>query len=219
MTLETHAHGFTPVGNVTPDRLYDRFEVRRQRTLKAGQGVLARGTALGKISAGPVAPLAGNAGNGTLTLDASTPLIADFKVGTYAVRCIAAAANGGTFRVTDPDGEVLGDTEVGAPFADHLRLSIADGGVDFIVGDGFDITISADAGKWVKSASATQDGSHIVRGVLLHDVDTTDGDSDGIIGRRGRCNGAALILGAGHTVASIDEDCLERGIILETIIG
>lgn len=121
-----HATGFDAVGSITPDKLYDRFDVRRKGTIASGQGVLARGTAVGRITA---------------------------------------------------------------------------------------------SGKWVKSASAAADGSQIIRGILLHDVDATSADAEGIIGRIGRCNGAAVILGTGHTLASIDDDCLDRGIILETIIG
>jgi hypothetical protein len=61
------------------------------------------------------------------------------------------------------------------------------------------------------------DGSQDPRGVLLHDVDATAADAEGIIGRIGRATASALILGAGHTLASIDDALLDRGIILETI--
>lgn len=84
----------------------------------------------------------GNTGNGVFTIDALTPVLAGAKVGVYTVRCIAAAANGGTFRVEDPDGIVLGDVAVGATFADDIKFAIADGSADFVVGDGFDVTVS-----------------------------------------------------------------------------
>lgn len=120
-----HATGFDAVGTVTPDKLYDRFDVRRKGTLKSGTA-FKRGDLLGKITA---------------------------------------------------------------------------------------------SGKWVISASAAVDGSQDPRGVLLHDVDATAADAEGIIGRIGRCNGGALRLGAGHTLASVDDALLDRGIILETVIG
>lgn len=74
-------------------------------------------------------------------------------------------------------------------------------------------------GKWVISAAAAADGSQDPRGVLLHDVDATAADGEGIIGRIGSCNGKALRLGAGHTLASIDDALLDRGINLITVIG
>lgn len=121
-----HASGFDSVGTVTPDALYDRFDVRRKGTIASGEGVLKRGSLLGKVTA---------------------------------------------------------------------------------------------SGKWVLSEAAAADGSQDPRGVLLHDVDATAADAEGIIGRIGRCNGGALTLGAGHTLASIDDALLDRGIILETIYG
>lgn len=88
----------------------------------------------------------GNTGNGTFTIDASTPTLAGAKPGVYRLHCIAAAANGGTFRLEDPDGIVLGDTVMAAGAAtvsEHIRGALADGSSDFIVGDGFDITVPA----------------------------------------------------------------------------
>jgi len=121
-----HAHGFTSEGSVTHDKLHDKFDVRKKGTIKSGEGVLLRGTAMGKITS---------------------------------------------------------------------------------------------SGKWVKSLAASNDGSQVVRGILLDSVDATSADVEAIIGRRGSCNGAAVILGTGHTLASIDDACIDRGIIFETVIG
>jgi hypothetical protein len=121
-----HASGFETVGVFTPDKLFDNFDVRRKGTIKSGEGLLARGTALGKITA---------------------------------------------------------------------------------------------TGKWVKSLAASSDGSQVIRAILLHDVDATSADAEGIIGRRGSCNQNAVILGAGHTLAAIDDACMDRGIVFETVIG
>lgn len=89
-----------------------------------------------------------NTGNGTITLDATTPILAGAKVGVYSIKCIAAAADGGTFRVSDPDGYVLGDivmaTGAGA-FANDIKFALADGSSDFIVGDGFKVTVAGTA--------------------------------------------------------------------------
>jgi hypothetical protein len=119
------ASGVTAEGTVSPDKLFDRFDVRRKVTIAAGQGALPRGAALGKVTA---------------------------------------------------------------------------------------------TGKWKLSAAAANDGSQFVRGILLDGVDAT-AEVEGIVGRIGRCNGKAVTFGAGHTLASVDDDCLDRGLILETVIG
>jgi hypothetical protein len=87
----------------------------------------------------------------------------------------AAAKAGGTFRIEDPDGFVIGDVAVGATFADRVKFVIADGASDFIVGDGFDITVAAGSGKWKKCVYGALDGSGIAAGVLLDARDASGG--------------------------------------------
>ncbi len=115
--------------------------------------VLAKNT----IGAATVAAKSGgNAANtGALTLDGTTPTLAGAQVGVYTVRCITATSNSGTFRVTAPDGSVLGDVVVAATFANQVKFSIADGSQDFIVGEGFDITVAAGNGQYVAFTNAT----------------------------------------------------------------
>lgn len=87
-----------------------------------------------------------NTGNGTCVVDATTPGLANVQIGVYQIRCTVAAANAATFRVTDPKGDVLGDVSfsgsgASATFADQIKFAITDGATDFVVGDGFDITV------------------------------------------------------------------------------
>lgn len=155
-------------------------------TIASGSGVLEAGTILGKISSGAATAAAkagGNTGNGTLTLDATSPILSGAKVGVYTIRCITAATNGGTFRVEDPDGNVLGDVAVGATFADDIKFVIADGATDFIVGDGFDVTIAAGSGKYVPSPNALtagKIGAEIAAAILGYGVDATSADVDAV---------------------------------------
>ncbi|HQL09715.1 MAG TPA: hypothetical protein PLE35_08970, partial [Lentisphaeria bacterium] len=93
------------------------------------------------------APVQTGTGNGVMTLDATTPVLAGAKNGSYVVTCVTAAADRGTFRVEDPDGYVLGDVAVGATFADDIKFVIAAGSTDFIVGDMFTITVTTGAGR------------------------------------------------------------------------
>ena len=75
------------------------------------------------------------------------------------------------------------------------------------------------SGKWVKSLSASSDGSQIIRGIMLDTVDATSADVEGVIGRIGSCNGGAVTLGTGHTLASIFDASLDRGLFFDTVIG
>lgn len=93
------------------------------------------------------APVQTGTGNGVMTLDATTPVLAGAKNGTYTATCITAATNSGTFRVEDPDGYVLGDVAVGGTFADDIKFVIADGSTDFVVGDKFTIAVTTSAGR------------------------------------------------------------------------
>jgi len=87
------------------------------------------------------------AGKGSCTMDASMPALPGAKVGTYTLRCTVAATNGGTFQFTDPDGISLstvtlpGSANGSISFTNQLKFTIQDGANDFVVGDGFDITI------------------------------------------------------------------------------
>lgn len=86
-----------------------------------------------------------NAGNGVMTLD-GTPYGAGIVAGDYRVECATAAANGGTFNVIDPTGNVVGQATVGVAYVGPLRFTIADGANDFAVGDGFTVSVSISGG-------------------------------------------------------------------------
>src|ERR1017187_4156930 len=126
----------------------EHFYSRDKGTILSGQGVLKRGTVLGQVLLGAASSAAkggGNTGNGTNTLDVTTPILAGAKKGVYTARFVVAATNNGSFVVTDPDGLVIGEVVMSGgagAFANHIKFAISDGSTDFIVGDGFDITTS-----------------------------------------------------------------------------
>ena len=97
-------------------------------------------------------------------LDVTTPVLPGAKAGIYTLRCIATETHGGTFRLTDPDGFLLGDFKIPAGAGNSITVDndikgvIADGTTDFAVADGFDITVAAGAGKYVKAVSTAGDG-------------------------------------------------------------
>lgn len=93
---------------------------------------------------------------------------ADFIVGdefTLAVTA-AVAANSGVFSVTAPDGTVLPNATVGVAYDHQIKGTIADGGVDFIVGDGFTVTIAAGSAKYVALDFTKHDGSEVAVNIL-----------------------------------------------------
>lgn len=83
-------------------------------------------------------------GNGVLTLDSTTPILAGAQVGVYKIVCLEPGSNVGTFAVYDPAGVFLGTHVVAAAaFATQIKFAIADGDTDFAAGDYFTVTISA----------------------------------------------------------------------------
>ena len=162
---------------------------------------LPRGACLGKItkgSASVAAKTGGSTGNGVLTMDAITPVVQGAKVGVYTVRCNKAAAGGGTFEIKDPDGFMLTTVLVGASFNNDLKFSISAGTTDFIVGDGFDITLAAGSGQYALWNTANTDGSQVLAGILTDATDATVTAEKACMYVKGSFNKARLT--AGHTI-------------------
>lgn len=140
--------------------------------IASGSGVVVPGTLLGQKNAASSAVKASgaNTGNGTLTLDGSTPTLAGSIAGTYAVRFTSATA----FSVTDPNGNQVGSAgTVGTPFASQVHFNTAAGGTPFVAGDGFDIAVAV---KYVPAPATAADGSSIGQAINLRRIDTTNGD-------------------------------------------
>lgn len=155
-------------GAYTGDVLLAEFDSRfnREAVTIASGADLGVGSVLSRIrTAASAAKTGGNTGNGTLTLDATTPVLAGAKIGVYTVRAIAASTDAATFRVTDPDGLVLGDIALAGTFANGIKFVIADGATDFAVGDGFDVTVSA--GNWKLYDPENEDGAVTPEGILI----------------------------------------------------
>lgn len=191
--------------------------------VKSGQN-LGACAVLGTVITGTVASAAksgGNTGNGTFTLDGTTPLLVGARLGVYTLRCIAAATNNGTFRLEGPDGRVLGDIVMAAGAGtvnEQIKGALADGSTDFIVGDGFDITVSAIVEKEVEFNPAGTDGSQVATGILYGAVDATSADTRGVAWKRDCEHNADIVVWkSGVTTAQkakATQDLRDRGIIL-----
>jgi hypothetical protein len=190
-TEKTYAHDFVR-------REQPNFMSRSAGTIKSGAGKLKAGTILGLIALGTVTAAAksgGNTGTGTCTLLSAGK---NAKAGVYkAVVAIGdvsytdsntdtiTTANAATWNLYDPDGKLIDQKQYSgsgatAVFAnDQIHATITDGGTDFIVGDGFDITVAAGSGKYIQPTDSAADGSGVGTAILLEEVDATDADVTG----------------------------------------
>jgi len=166
------------LGDIVLDEL-NKDGSREAVTVLSGQNLLI-GTVVGKATIGALSEThAGNTGNGVMTLDATTPAIANAQVGVYKVKCIAVAANSGTFEVFDPKGNSLGIVVVAATFANQIKFVIADGAQDFIAGDTFLVTVAAGTAKVKILTPAALDGTQTAYGIIAGDVDASAADKAG----------------------------------------
>jgi hypothetical protein len=216
-----HPDGVNTLGTFTPDNLIAPgfHMVTEGITLKSGANYV-RGTVLEETVFGTAtraAKTGGNTGNGTLTLDATTPVLSGAEPGVYQVRLITAAANGGTFRVTAPNGVVLGDVAVGATFSNRVKFATADGSTDFIVGDGFDITVAAATAATQKYQRVTSDAG--AKLVLLEDVDATSADKAAVAAVTGAFNKPALTIGSTATIAGVERTLARLNIYLRDTVS
>lgn len=171
-------------------------------TITVSAGTLARGTVLGKKTLGAASAAAksgGNTGTGTITLDPTTPIRARAKAGVYTVRCIAAATNGGVFEVKDPDGYVIGHVTITggaggtAVHDDQIKFTLTDATTDFVVGDGFDVTIAAGDGTYIASVATAVDGSQVPAGILVDTADASSGSITTGMYKAGEFNQNAIV--------------------------
>jgi hypothetical protein len=163
-------------------------------TLGASQSIKA-GQVLGKVAAAleasSAAKAGGNTGTGTFVLDPTTPVLAGAKIGVYTLRCIASATNGGTFRLEDPDGFVLTEVTISggaggtAAVNEQIKGTLTDADPDFIVGDGFDITVvedddATDIGHYVAFDQDGTDGSQNAVAIAYAEAETGVSETKGI---------------------------------------
>lgn len=135
---------------------------------EAAAKTYAVGTTLGRVITSGTATAVADAGNtGTGTFGTIT-VTAPAKVGNYRVVITAVASNAGTFAVIDPDGIAVGTGTVAVAFSKGgLAFTLSDG-TDFVVGDGFTVTV-AGTYKYKIAVETATDGSKAVAAVVLED--------------------------------------------------
>lgn len=192
--------------------------IRRAGSLAAAQ-IGKVGWVLGKIKvvAGTAAVKSGgNTGDGTVTsfaLAAGGPA----KVGTYLVRCIIAQEDAGIFTVVDPDGILVGiviaSLTTGTVFTGggitFKLTTITDH--DFVVGDGFDLPVTAGAGTYKLLDKTAVDGSNKFAAILLVDQTTTDAAKAVVAAVGGEFLSQGLIFAAGTVLADVIDQMTAAG--------
>lgn len=134
---------------------------------ESGAKTYTPGTVLGKtLVSGSAAAVAGagNTGNGTMgTITVSSHA----KVGQYVLRITVASSNAGAFELLNSNGSVVGTGNVASAFVGAgLAFTLADGAVDFIVGDTFVITVTGTE-KYKILENTASDGSAAFAGIYI----------------------------------------------------
>jgi len=113
----------------------------------SGEGALVRGTVLGRVKVSvPTTGAIVGTGNGTCTAVTGGP---NTKQGTYVATLIVVVAHGGTFKVVNPDGNLIGTVTIlagagqtGVFTSNEINFTMTDGSTDFILGDTATITVT-----------------------------------------------------------------------------
>jgi phage tail sheath gpL-like len=197
--LEDDGAGVAAAGHITPSGTQTKAGAYRaivggirseEFVINAGDDVTARVRKLGDAIAavlhmpvkvdytyGTVTSQAGtNTGNGTVTA-LSAP--GNPKPGAWTLTLITVVADGGVFRVTDPDGVVVGNATMtpgagGATVVNigGLQFTLTDAATDFALNDSFTITVPATrvnlTAKW-----AGESGNDIYVTIEGEDLGTT----------------------------------------------
>ena len=115
----------------------------------------------------------GNTGNGTMS-GIVFSAVGGAREGEYSAECIVSGTHTGTFKLEDPDGNlVAGDMTLlaGAGLSTTFveggfELTITDGSTDFVVGDIFTFEATA-LGKWTPFDEGAVNGAQVPSGIYL----------------------------------------------------
>lgn len=143
----------------------------------------------------------------------------DFEVGDeFTVVVSEADSNVGTFKVLTPSKERLNDATVGVAYvSDHVNFTIADGSIDFVVGDSFSLPVAAGSGYRNKSLLAAVDGSEVPESIAVAAVDATLATKTSTAYVYGQFNTSSVTYGTGHTFANAKDALRKTGIFLTEV--
>ncbi|MCO7569376.1 head decoration protein [Pseudomonas chlororaphis] len=172
-----------------PDQLIADARNLVTQPILLGSGVLKRGTVLGQQTVNPVqaTPGTGNTGNGTL---GAISVGSAVETGIYSLLATSATV----FKVTNPEGVVLGNATAGTPFTSaEIALTITAGATAFVAGDRFTVNVFDAVGAYVACVRTATDGSQTPIAILVDDTDASDGPATAGAYLAGEFNAAQLI--------------------------
>ena len=187
--------------------------------IDAVNGILKRGTLLGKITKGAITgkkAAAGaegtNTGTGTLTMNSDAPYHADHMFGAYTIKVTRAYVDqntvAGAYEVRNPAGSLIGTGTIGDTFDNQIKFVLAEAGeTKFIVGDAFTYTIAqaAGSGQLAIVDNDAINGTDVPFGILVNDVDVSAATADADLYVRGEFNQNEIIVPDGDSVANYKE--------------
>jgi hypothetical protein len=155
-------------------------------------------------------------GDGTLT---EVEGRRELKIGAYVIECTAAVANGGVFKVTDPDGNIIQENITIPPGAgnnivfenDQIKGKITDGATDFAVADTFTITTTIAPRQCKAADKAATDGSSEPYSVLAEDTDASSADKVGASYISGEFNERSLVFATGNDIEDFRDKMRDVG--------
>lgn len=115
------------------------------------------------------------------------------------------------------EGTYVPDALIAGDFPIRTRLVTLVSGQN--VARGAVLGIITTGGKYTLSASASADGSQVPSAIAAEAVDATGGDKQIVVYEAGDFNEDKLILGAGHTVASIRQGLRDLSIFLHNPVN
>jgi hypothetical protein len=186
------------------------------KKLLLAAGTLLAGAVLGRVLGdATVTAGAGNTvGSGTIN---SVTLGANVKQGRYTVMCIEPASNAGQFMLEDPNGNVVGKVTVAVAYSGQLGFTITDA-TDFVAGDHFFIDVALnddeDLVQVKQVVAAATDGSQVPYAILAHEADASEDPVSVIAYTEGDFALNQITVGAGLTVAGVEEALRLRNIHL-----
>ena len=189
------------------------------QTITVGSALGKKLVAAGAVAAGGAGSQGANTGTGTCTAFALVNSAKVPMVGTYALKFTTAVSHGGDFVLKDPNGMFVGYGSMTAATGgatvfefEGFTFTLTDNG-DFIVGDGFTLTIAAGSGQVVKLDKTLTDGSQFIYGIALEAVTTGSGATGSVpVGLTGVYNSDVVNFVSGTTVADVAADARLKGI-------
>lgn len=170
-----------------------------------------------------VASVGGTAYAGAYVNFTLTAAGADFIVGDGFDLTVAEAVGAGTFKVSDPNGVEIGTVTAasgGTAFVNaELGFTLTSAGANFVVGDGFDLTVAAGNGQYVACDSTAVDGTQYPVGVAADDINATSAARNVPLYLTGEFVDTSLIFGGSDTIATHVDALRARSIFVRPIMA